>query len=409
VRRARTSTRRGSSGSTRSCATPGRARAITTTCCRRPRAPSTSHATRGSRRHALQRHLEGQNRRSPLHGEFRILRTSGSSGRPGLFAYDAAGWAAYVAQFLRATALADTALWEHPGLDVAVVSAIDPTHAGAQLATTCAALGLARIRPLPVTLPLEQIVTELNANPPEVLHAYASYAALLAGEQLAGRLHISPRLVTTSSELLTEAMARTVESAFGVRPFDFYATTEGLWAAQCSQHDGLHIFEDCCIVENVDARGRFVPSGTPGARLLITNLTNRALPLIRYELPDAATVDPEPCACGRTLTRLRSVHGRTDDVLLLRGVTVHPLQFAALASDPAVREFQVVQHGDRLTLRIVPAGGADVAVVRARLAERIASGLRRLGVSEPHLTTEACEAIERPPSGKLQLVVADPR
>jgi phenylacetate-CoA ligase len=249
----------------------------------------------GLRAEALHEHLAGPERHLPYHGEYRVLRTSGSSGRPGLFAYDAAGWAAYVAQFLRVTAHAGTALWEHPGLSVGVVSATDPAHASAQVAMTCGALGLVGLQPYGVTLPLERIVAGLNDCQPDVLHAYASYAALLADEQLAGRLRIAPRLVTTSSELLTADMARRVHDAFGFRPFDFYATTEGLWASECPEHAGLHVFEELCIVENVDRDGRPVPDGTPGARVLVTNLFNHLLPLIRYEIPDAITLDPEAC------------------------------------------------------------------------------------------------------------------
>jgi phenylacetate-CoA ligase len=337
----------------------------------------------------------------------RELITSGSSGRPGRVVYDEPGWTAYVAQFLRVTAMIGTPLWEHPGVRIGVVSAAAPTHASAQVAMSCAGLGLGQLRPLPVTLGLERIVAGLNEQQPEWLHAYASYAALLAGEQRAGRLRIAPLIVTTSSELLTAEMAGRVTEAFGVRPFDFYATTEGLWASECEEHAGLHVFEDLCLLENVDADGRPVPDGEPGARLLVTNLFNRAQPLIRYELPDVVTLDPDPCPCGRTLRRIRSVHGRVTELLSLHGVTVHPLQFAALAADPGVNEFQVIQRGAGLTLRIVPADGADVPAVATRVGDQIGAGLRELGLANPRLIVEPCAAIERPPSGKLELIVCD--
>ena len=361
------------------------------------------------RRDALEAHLAGSDRHLPYRGEFQVMRTSGSSGRPGLFVYDQAGWAAYVAQFLRVTALTGTAMWEHPGLKVGVVSATDPTHASAQIAMTCAALGLARVHPLPVTLPLDRIVDGLNEAQPDVLHAYGSYAALLADEQLAGRLQIAPRLVTCSSELLTPDSARRIEAAFGIPAFDFYSTTEGLWAAQCSEHAGFHLFEEWCIVENVDADGCPVADGTPGARLLVTNLFNLAQPLIRYELPDVVTIDPEPCPCGRTLRRIRAVHGRADDILVVDGVLIHPLQFAALAADPEVREFQVRQHRERLTVHIVAADGAELPALAAQIRGRIGDQLRKLGIAEPQIAVEPCAAIERPAGGKLPLVIADPR
>lgn len=123
-----------------------------------------------------------------------------------------------------------------------VVTGSDPRHVSAQVAMTCVAPGLVEFRPLPVTLPLQRIVGSLNDYQPDVLHGYASYLALLADEQRAGRLRIAPRLVTSGSELLTADMARRVKAAFGVAAFDFYSVTEGLWAAQCTEHAGFHHF-----------------------------------------------------------------------------------------------------------------------------------------------------------------------
>jgi phenylacetate-CoA ligase len=179
------------------------------------------------RRDALLGHLAGPPGPEPYLGQYRVMSTSGSSGQPGVFVYDRPGWSGYVAQFLRVTGLTGMPMWDNPGLRVGVVAAGDPQHSSAQVAMTCAGMGLVEFRPLPVTLPLERIVEGLNEYRPDVLHAYASYAALLADEQRAGRLRIAPRTVTSSSELLTADMARRVEEAFGVRAFDFYSSTEG--------------------------------------------------------------------------------------------------------------------------------------------------------------------------------------
>jgi phenylacetate-CoA ligase len=343
----------------------------------------------------------------PHLGEYRVMSTSGSSGHPGIFVYDGAGWAGYVAQFLRVLSFTGNLLWERPGLRVGVVSAVDPRHASSQVALALAQLRLIRPRPLPVTLPVERIVAGLNEFRPDALHAYASYLALLADEQLAGRLRIAPHTVTSSSEPLTPAMAARVEAAFGVAPYDLYATTEGLWAGQCSERAGFHVLEEHVVVENVDAAGRPVPDGEPGARVLVTNLFNRVQPLIRYELADVVTMAPEPCPCGRTLRRFRSVAGRSDDVLRVDGVEVHPLQFTALAAEPGVREFQVRQQGRRLVLRAVPAEGTALPDIAARLTDHVTGALRGLGIADPEVTVEACTHLRRTAGGKLQLVVAD--
>jgi phenylacetate-coenzyme A ligase PaaK-like adenylate-forming protein len=161
-----------------------------------------------------------------------------------------------------------------------------------------------------------------------------------------------------------------------------------------------------CLVENVDADGSPVPAGEPGAKLLITNLYNHDQPLIRFELTDTVAFDPEACPCGRSLRRLRAIEGRADDVIVLDGVAVHPMQFAVLTADRGVREFQVVQRGERLVLRLAIDRGADDAPARVR--RQLLARLRSLGVREPLVDVELVDGLERSLAGKLQLVVADP-
>jgi phenylacetate-CoA ligase len=155
-------------------------------------------------------------------------------------------------------------------------------------------------------------------------------------------------MLVTIAELRTPEMTRRLQEAFGVHPFDAYGCTEGLWGSECEHHQGIHLFEDSTLVENVDADGQPVAAGQPGARLLVTNLYNLVQPLLRLEVTDLVTLDPDPCRCGRILVRASAIHGRSDDVLSLAArdggrVAVHPLQFALLTRDPQVREFQVVQ------------------------------------------------------------------
>jgi phenylacetate-coenzyme A ligase PaaK-like adenylate-forming protein len=169
--------------------------------------------------------------------------------------------------------------------------------------------------------------------------------------------------------------------------------------------------EDGVIAENVDADGRPVPNGEPGARLLVTNLTNRVQPLIRLEVADAVTLTSEPCACGRTLRRIERVDGRADDVMWLAGtggrrVAVHPMQFAVVARDRDVVEFRVVQEGMRIVVMIVARGPAPElkARVRAGLEERLTA----LGVRGVTIDVDRREALERSAGGKLQIVTAEP-
>ena len=88
---------------------------------------------------------------------------------------------------------------------------------------------------------------------------------------------------------------------------------------------------------------------------------------------------------------------------------VHPLQFGVITADRGVREFQVLQRGDGVQVRVVVREGQPPAEVAERLRERVGERLAALGVSDPHVEVEPCAALERPPAGKLQLVVAESR
>jgi phenylacetate-CoA ligase len=344
---------------------------------------------------------------------YRVLVTSGSSGRPGLFVYDPAGWRSIIAQMLRSSGWAGL----RPSLPrqrVAWIGGAGPSHITRQAAATLA-IGLHRVLALPATLPLPRLVEALNRFQPTYLNVYPSVAMWLADEQHAGRLRLAPQMLVTAGELRTPGMTQRLQDAFGVRPFDVYGSTEGLFGSECQHHQGIHLFEDITLVENVDADGHPVPAGQPGARLLVTNLHNLVQPLLRLEVTDLVSLDPGPCPCGRTLIRASAIHGRSDDVLSLPArvggrVAVHPLQFALLTRDPQVGEFQVVQDGPALRIRIVPSQAATAGDDRleTRLGGAVARQLLALGVHDPQVTVERHHALPRSPGGKLKLVIADP-
>jgi phenylacetate-CoA ligase len=281
------------------------------------------------------------------------------------------------------------------------------------------ASGLHRVLALPVTLPLPRLVEALNEFQPTYLQAYPSAAMWLVDEQRASRLRVSPRILVTVAELRTAEMTQRLRGTFGVRPFNLYGSTEGLFGLECEHHQGIHLFEDTTLVENVDADGQPVPPGQPGARLLVTNLYNLVQPLLRLEVTDLVTLDPDPCPCGRILARMKTIYGRSDDVLSLCArdggqVAVHPLHFALLTRDPQVGEFQVIQEGALLRVLVVPrhlsspaaAGGDDG--LETRLSRAIAKQLLGLGVRDPQVTVERRSELARTAGGKLKLVIADP-
>ena len=350
------------------------------------------------RRDEVLEHLDGLDHDALWLGEYRAMTTSGSSGMKGLFVYDRAAWRDLLAGFFRYNAWIGLEPRLPRRVRVAAIGGAAPTHMS-QRVTATVSFGLHRTLALPVTAPIPELVGRLNEFQPDFLHAYPSVAVLLADEQAAGRLRIAPRLMSTGSELRTVETATRIEAAFGVRPFDLFGTTEGLWGCECEEHAGIHLFDDMCIVENL------------GDRLLVTTLFNRAQPLIRFEITDVMAFAEAPCGCGRTLTRVQAIDGRNDDVLKLPGtnghrVPVHPIQFGVVTADPAVREFQVVGKDDGIRLRLVLRDDADADAASERLRERVCAKLSAAGVASPAVDIELLDALERSPAGKLPVVVS---
>ena len=359
------------------------------------------------RRDELLEWLETRRRDELFDDRYRVITTSGSSGRKGLFVYDRAGWAGVGGQYLRGSA------WMGltpaiPRRRLAMLGGGSLTHMSTQGAAQMR-VGVHNVLGLAATLPVEEQVAALNRFRPQFLNAYPSVAMRLAEEQEAGRLRLSLTAMSTTSELRTPAMTERLRAAFGVAPFDLYATTEGLFGIDCERHEGIHLFDDASVIENVDEDDRPVPPGTPGARLLITNLHNLVQPIVRLAVADVVRLHPEPCPCGRALVRAAAVEGRRDDALSLpaRGggtVTVLPTQFSVITRDRGVREFQVRQEGAGLRVLVVPCAGAG-----PDLEQRIGAAVGR---AMDDLGADTRVLVERRPElarcgGKLKIVIGD--
>ncbi|NLG29083.1 MAG: phenylacetate--CoA ligase, partial [Chloroflexi bacterium] len=124
-----------------------------------------------------------------------------------------------------------------------------------------------------------------------------------------------------------------IQQRMGLDPIDTYGMSELMGpgvSGECSHHCGLHINEDHFLAEIIDPEsGNPLPYGEEG-ELVVTTLTKEALPVIRYRTGDITRLDPTTCACGRTLARMDKVRGRTDDMLIVRGVNVFPSQIEAV-------------------------------------------------------------------------------
>lgn len=131
----------------------------------------------------------------------------------------------------------------------------------------------------------------------------------------------------------SEEMRQEIEKRLGISAVDIYGLAEIIGpgvACECQVKKGLHIFEDHFIPEIIDpVTGETLPYGSKG-ELVITTLTKEAIPVLRYRTGDVSILTAEPCSCGRTYVRMHKVMGRTDDMLVIRGVNVFPSQVEAV-------------------------------------------------------------------------------
>jgi phenylacetate-CoA ligase len=168
---------------------------------------------------------------------------------------------------------------------------------------------------------------------PEVISCTPSYALTLAQEFAQRGIRpddLSLRFAVVGAEPWTESMRVAIDAGLGVRATNIYGLSEiigpGVSCECVEERAGSHVNEDHFYPEVVDPDTREpLPEGAVGV-LVFTTLTKRALPLVRYWTGDLTSLSSEPCSCGRTLVRMASIKGRTDDMLIIRGVNVFPTQ-----------------------------------------------------------------------------------
>jgi phenylacetate-CoA ligase len=344
-----------------------------------------------------------------LGGRYRVASTSGSTGRRGLFLWEADEWATVLTSYNRSFDWAGVGAGLTHRTRMAVVSSTTPWHQSARVGASVHSPWVPTLR-LDSGDPLESIVERLNAFQPKVLVAYASMAHLLAEEQLAGRLRISPGFVFASSEVFTEQARRRVEEAWGEKPFEVYAATEpaGI-ASECEQHRGMHLFEDLVITEVVDENNKPVPPGTYGEKVLVTVLFSRTMPLIRYEMSDSVRPASSPhCPCGRPFALIDGIQGREEDVLRFPArsggkVSVQPIVFHRVMDAVPAGGWQVAQGPEGLTVLLsgVRGGFADAALIDSLQRE-----LEAQGAIVPPVKVSRVPDIPRTTVGKAPLIKA---
>jgi phenylacetate-CoA ligase len=254
-----------------------------------------------------------------------------------------------------------------------------------------------------------RLMRDLRAT---VLTAIATYPLRLlevAREEQFDLSMLVLRVGIFGSEMWSDELRARIERELAIRTFDIIGMTEtggpGL-GIDCAARDGIHVWEDHYLVEIVDpVTGGLRADGVEG-ELVVSTLTREGLPLVRYRTHDLTRVlSRAPCACGRTSLRLDRLRGRTDDMVICKGVNFYPQQVERLVLRHAGvgPEYQVVLEatdgGERMTVLVEADAGCDPAT-----AARIRRELHDALALSPDVRLCAPGTIERPPGKAVRVV-----
>lgn len=256
------------------------------------------------------------------------------------------------------------------------------------------------------------LLRALNDYQPHVLIGYATILDNLAVASADLKLAPTLRQVVNNSENLTDKARQRLEQAFNVPVLDNYATGECMFLAQgCPAGPGAHVNADWAILEVVDEDNQPVPAGSPGHKVLITNLANSVQPIIRYEVGDRVVMSEQPCACGSRLPRIARVEGRTADAFWVglpgryRQITTHIFKNGADFLH-GLREWQAVQEErNRIHVRLLPLPGKELNLDEAR--QRFLHLLKQVGLDFVDVRVSQVANLEPDPrTRKLKRVVS---
>jgi len=212
-----------------------------------------------------------------------------------------------------------------------------------------------------------KLMKDLGATILACTPSFAVYLAeTMAEEGIDPREDLHLKIGMFGAEPWSDKIRERIEDDLGIKAFDVYGLTElcgpGV-SIECSEQNGLHIAEDHFIVETIDPdSGEVLPFGEEG-ELVFTTLSKTGLPMLRYRTRDISRIETSSCHCGRTHARMKRVHGRSDDMLIIRGVNVFPsqIEFAVMCFSELATQYLIVV--DR-------PGALDTFVVKVELSEK---------------------------------------
>lgn len=278
----------------------------------------------------------------PMENVVRVHASSGTTGKRIVVGYtknDLDMWAECIARMLRAVGVGKNDVVQ-VSFGYGLFTGGFGAHAGAEKVG-------ATVVPMSTGNTALQIQTMIDFGV-TVLFCTPSYALYLAEEieNMGVKDKLKLRIGIFGAEPWTENMRKDIEKGLNIDAYDIYGLSEVLGpgvACECREKHGMHIREDNFIVEIIDPdTGEVLPEGSTG-ELVFTSLTKEAFPVIRYRTRDICSLNPEKCECGCTHIRMNKPGGRSDDMLIIRGVNVFPSQIEeVLLSNGYPANYQII-------------------------------------------------------------------
>ncbi len=333
----------------------------------------------------------------PMNNVVRIHASSGTTGQPTVVGYtarDVATWAELMARSLAAGGASNEDII-HNAYGYGLFTGGLGVHYGAER------LG-ASVIPVSGGNTKRQIIIMKDFGP-TILTATPSYTlhlAEVASEMGVSFENLKFKFGIFGAEPWSEKMREEIEAKLNLIAVDIYGLSEVIGpgvAIECHEaKKGLHIFEDHFIPEIIDPKTKEVlPYGEKG-ELVFTSITKEAFPVIRYRTRDITSLNPEPCICGRTHVRMERVSGRSDDMLIIRGVNVFPSQIESvlMEMDEVEPHYQLIVDRE---------GNLDTLTVLVEVGEKLFSDeVRRLQDFESKIAKNIKEYLGV--SAKIKLV-----
>ena len=281
----------------------------------------------------------------PLTDIVELHASSGTTGNPVVGAYTAGDmdvWAELMARSLYATGVRKEDVM-HNAYGYGLFTGGLGFHYGAQKIGTT-------ILPISGGMTQRQIklMKDLGST---VLCCTPSYAIYIA--EAMAQAGINPekdlklKLGLFGAEPWSERIRERIEKELAIEAFDIYGLTElcgpGV-SVECSEHNGLHIWEDHFLIETVDPKtGEVLPAGEEG-ELVFTTLTKMGLPILRFRTRDISVIETGQCACGRSHSRMMRIRGRSDDMMIIRGVNVFPsqIEYVIMGFPELAAQYQII-------------------------------------------------------------------